>query len=94
MSARHTHKRTEYKPGQTLKDELTPLEYERAGLLVIGLDYRSIAMITGRTVYTIRDSFRKMFEKTDTADSLELAVRYAHELMAGQRVNGPTNARQ
>lgn len=65
----------------TLKDELTPLEYERAGLLFLGFRHRDIAVITGSTEWSVRQAFGKMFEKTGAADKLELAVRYAHEWM-------------
>lgn len=64
-----------------LSNELTPLEMERLGLLCIGVDYRGIAALTGLTEHTVKNAFKLMFLKTGTSDGLELAVRFAWELM-------------
>lgn len=75
-----------------LRDELTPLEMERLGLLCLGLDYRAIGFLTGLNVYTTRLAFRKMFQKTGTSDGLELAVRFAREVFMGYDEGGAVPA--
>lgn len=62
-----------------LRDELTAKEFERVGLLTLGLSLKDIASIVGISEFASRNAFRKMYEKTGTSDKLELAVRYAWE---------------
>lgn len=68
-----------------LRDELTAKEFERAGLLTLGLSLKDIAGVVGMSQFGIRNAFRKMYEKTGTSDKLELAVRYAWEEFRGNK---------
>lgn len=65
-----------------LRDELTAKEFERAGLLTLGLSLKDIASIVGLSQEGVRLRFKEIYRKTGTSDKLELAVRYAWEEMA------------
>lgn len=67
--------------GPTLKQELNAREYELCGLLVLGYTLPQIAFRVGRSPGPMRHTFARMYEKTGTADQLELAVRFAWERM-------------
>lgn len=71
--------------GPTLKQELTPKQYELVGLLSLGYDYRQIGFRVGRSHQGVRESFRHIHERAGTADKLELATRFAWERMECQR---------
>jgi DNA-binding NarL/FixJ family response regulator len=70
--------------GPTLKQELTPRQYELCGLLFLGWTIRDIGQFLGRSNVAIWRAFRKIHERAGTADKLELATRFAWERMDGR----------
>lgn len=65
--------------GPTLKQELDAREYEMVGLLAFGYRFEQIGQVVGLGVDSIKKTFARMYEKTGTADQLELACRFAYE---------------
>lgn len=63
----------------TLREELSALEMQRVFLLVLGYSFKQIAFYFGVSVGTLKNQFCFMYAKTDTADKLELAIRYVRE---------------
>jgi DNA-binding NarL/FixJ family response regulator len=65
--------------GPTLKQELNAREYELVGLLALGYRFEQIGFVVGIQIDGVRKAFARMYEKTGTADKLELACRFAWE---------------
>lgn len=67
----------------SLRDELTPVQFEKVGLLALGYSLKQIAVVMGLSEMATRMRFREMYERTGTSDKLELAVRFAREIFMG-----------
>jgi len=57
-------------------NDLPPAEREVADLYVIGKTKKEIAMKRGRSVFTIDNQIRRLFEKTDVHKDTEFASWY------------------
>ena len=67
--------------GPTLRQELTPIEYQLTAWVATGLSVVEIAKMLGRNYKGVHASLARIYEKTNLSDSLELATRYAWERM-------------
>ena len=63
----------------SLRDEVTPLEWEIVKLTSFGYRGQDVASILGTTHNVIKNYLTRIYEKTGTSDRLELAVRFAWE---------------
>lgn len=63
----------------TLRDELTPRQYELVGLLALGYTFDQIAFRINRAPGPLKHKLSEIYEITGTADRLELATRFAWE---------------
>lgn len=68
-------------PSPTLKEELSPSELMTASLIAWGWSAKEIARAFGRTHRGVRAQLNNIYIKTGTSDKLELATRYAWEIM-------------
>lgn len=64
--------------GLGIRQRLSQLELKIVGLLVQGCKNREIAMFLGSTEQGIKNSLRRIFEKTGVSDRLELALFVLH----------------
>lgn len=63
----------------TLREELSANDYEFVALLALGYGFREIGWRVGRTENAVKMVFKRIYEKTDAADQLEIATRFIWE---------------
>jgi DNA-binding NarL/FixJ family response regulator len=64
--------------GFRVRQRLSPLDFRIIGLVVQGYRNREIALRLGRTEQGIKNSLRRIFDKTGVSDRLELALFVLH----------------
>ena len=68
----------------SLRDLLTPRQFEIAGCVRDGLENREIAKVIQRTVSTVKVRLREAYDRVGCDNRTMLAVRYQREEMLGR----------